>query len=61
MPETGLGSVPQGGPLLKNPRDIRALVLKLRWIGLEDEANGLTAYLTGIAPGAVLIDPAATD
>lgn len=40
------------------------LILKLRWIGLYDEADRLERAARGLAPddrGTVLADPASTD
>jgi hypothetical protein len=40
------------------------LIRKLRWIGLEDEANRLQQTLCNVAPeqrGTVLADPVTTD
>ncbi len=40
------------------------LIRKLRWIGLEDEADRLQQSLTRVAPherGAILDDPLTTD
>jgi hypothetical protein len=37
-------------PGLTNPATIRTLILKLRWIGLEDEAENLYSHLVRMAP-----------
>ena len=38
-------------PGLSNLSTLRTLVLKLRWIGMEDEADNLYSHLIRIAPG----------
>ena len=43
------------------PQLIRARVLKLRWIGLEDEAEQLAAELARMEPETVLAEMTATD
>ncbi len=48
-------------PISANPEVIRLLVLKLRWIGMEDEAQEMSNRLAAIAPTAILADVAATD
>jgi hypothetical protein len=44
-----------------NPGGIRTLVLKLRWIGLEQEAGELASHLAGIIPAVTLADVTKTD
>lgn len=61
MQEMGLVSASQRGPVPGNPQDIRTLVLKLRWMGLEEEAEELSHQLAAIAPEAVLVDVLTTD
>jgi len=46
---------------MPNPEGIRALVLKLRWIGLEQEADELASHLAGIIPAVTLADVTKTD
>jgi hypothetical protein len=38
-------------PGLDIPDSIKTLILKLRWIGLEDEAESLYSHLVRMAPG----------
>ena len=45
-----------------DPRDLRMLVLKLRWMGLDSEAERLTRVLMRTAPAECsLIGPIDTD
>jgi hypothetical protein len=42
--------------------DLKSLIIKLRWIGLENEAEGLFSHLTRIAPReAASLWPGETD
>lgn len=65
--EEGMQSMPQSkfGAALRPPADpdeLRKLVLKLRWIGMESEAEILCDHLARTAPAdCVLIAPCDTD
>ena len=49
-------------PVLATPDAIRKMVLKLRWIGLEAEADQLRQRLDAAAPGeSVAFAPSDTD
>jgi hypothetical protein len=54
--------VVDGFPASAAPADIRKIMLKLRWIGLEDEAETLHRHLRVVAPGqCVAMEPPDTD
>jgi hypothetical protein len=55
--------IANGMPVLSNPADLKKLILKLRWIGMEDEAVGLYSQLLRIAPndGGAVLWPMDTD
>jgi hypothetical protein len=48
-------------PPSQAPDEIRTLVLKLRWMGMEEEAEELADYLAVIAPQSILLDVQSTD
>jgi hypothetical protein len=51
-------------PDMRETQECMRLILKLRWIGLSDEADRLERAACGLAPddrGTVLADPASTD
>lgn len=43
------------------PQLIRARVIKLRWIGLDEEAEQLAAELARVEPETILAETVATD
>jgi hypothetical protein len=56
------GNFVSDNPTFAAPADIRKVMLKLRWIGLEDEAETLHRYLRVVAPGqCVAMEPPDTD
>lgn len=48
-----VGKIPLGSPIAlpSTPVDLRRLIIKLRWIGMEAEALTLHRVLDHIAPG----------
>lgn len=51
-------------PRMAEGREFTQLILKLRWIGLEDEANRLQRAVQTVAPerrATVLSEPRSTD
>lgn len=56
-----IASGTDSGHALRNPEEIRTLILKLRWIGLEEEAEELMTHLAVVAPAATLTDATETD
>mgnify|MGYP001601741411 CR=1 FL=1 len=54
-------SLPAQGKIGQSPEEVRLLVLKLRWMGLEDQAEELSGYLASVAPDSILAEIAATD
>jgi hypothetical protein len=51
-------------PDMRETQECMRLILKLRWIGLSDEADRLERAVRGLAPddrGTVLAGPASTD
>jgi hypothetical protein len=51
-------------PDMRETQECMQLILKLRWIGLGDEADRLERAARSLAPddrGTVLADPASTD
>jgi hypothetical protein len=56
------GNAANGISASATPSDIRMIMLKLRWIGLEDEAEILHQRLKTLAPGqCVAMEPPDTD
>jgi hypothetical protein len=54
--------VVNGIPTSPAPADLRKVMLKLRWIGLEEEAETLFRRLRVVAPGqCVAMEPPDTD
>jgi hypothetical protein len=48
--------------LRQSPADLRKLILKLRWIGQESEAEALCSRLAKLDPQEIALDlPAHTD
>jgi len=59
MPQSQIGAALR--PPAK-PDELRKLVLKLRWIGMESEADMLSDHLARTAPAdCVLVAPCETD
>jgi len=44
-------SIESNTPVEEKAAHLRRLILKLRWIGMEDEAASLYSHLVRIAPG----------
>jgi len=56
------GNIVNGISTFAAPADIRKIMLKLRWIGLEDEAETLHQRLKMVGPGqCVAMEPPDTD
>lgn len=45
----------------RNPEELKKLILKLRWIGLESEAEQLCSDLAELAPEQIVAEPLCTD
>lgn len=61
MPEHITSSFPSQGSITPNPEAVRHLVLKLRWIGMEEQTEEMAARMAMLAPDDVLVEAAATD
>ena len=52
----------KAAPQTRNVRDIKKMIVKLRWIGMEDEAELMSAELLRVAPAeCLLLGPLDTD
>lgn len=56
-----LNSLPMPFLSVPDPECVRILAIKLRWIGLDSEAEALSDYLARNAPDLVLTAVADTD
>jgi hypothetical protein len=61
MPETGSLSSMPAGLMRLSPHEIRTLVLKLRWVGMDHEAEELAVQMSGVLPGLIWTDTPPTD